>query len=258
MMNPSYPPGGDGGGSGPAPGGGFMRRRFLGAERILSSGTWDKATALAAPYLVGIPSTALEIEVECVGAGGGGQKLRQYGGAGATPGTIAVDTFSADDFGVTEPVSIGAGGVPGANGGWTRFGNFVQAAGGLVSGGPGQAMPGSEQPVGQSYSAGLAYGPRGPGAGGGTYYNPIEQTFGGASNSYRPRHSLNGGVNGQSGLDARDHWEYGSGGGAGLDSYAAGNGGAPGGGGGASSYGMPGTGGRGEVRLRYYVWETVQ
>lgn len=257
MMNPSYPAGGDGGGSGPSPGSRFMRRRLLGAERILSSGTWDKATALAASYLAGIPLAALEIEVECVGAGGGGQQLRNFGGAGATPGTVAIDIFSVDDFGATEAVSIGAGGVPGYPGGWTSFGNLIRCSGGLSQGNA-VGYPGSERPVGQSYAGDLAHGPRGPGAGGSTYYNPAHQTFGGSSNSYRLRHTRDGGVNGQPGLDARDHWEYGSGGGAGLDGYNGGNGGAPGGGGGAATYNTPGTGGRGEVRIRYYVWETVQ
>lgn len=251
MLNPTFS-----GGAGVTIAG--VRRVHVGSQRITASGTWLKSSA--PPFPAGID--LLDVEIECVGAGGsgnGGTGIRP----GGSPGHVAIDTFQLAELPDEVDCIVGSA-MRESNGGQTAFGNLISAAGGIApiattSTGNSETSSRTERPIGLVGLAGGAgtSGGRGPGGGGGSATNSGMANWGGGSNTNRPRYRLPATAPGQPGASASNAREYGAGGGGGVSGGSdGGNGGSPGGGGGSGTT-AGGLGGRGEIRLHFYAYEVA-
>ena len=179
-------------------------------------------------------------------AGGGsgckdGTTAYRSGGGG---GGCALFEFSADVIGLTETITIGAGGAAvtaastnGLNGGNSFFGTLLQAEGG--KGGTWASLEGSS----------WGYGGRG-------YTNAVTLTYvdGGESQAGSGGNAVWGGAAGSGPGVAALKSIFGGNGGLGSSGGSGGNGVAPGGGGGATGTGASsGAGARGEFRIEGIV-----
>lgn len=242
-------------------------------QEFTSSGIWTK------------PATGARVLVQIWGAGGsGGRAGAGNGGGGGGGGAYTEVWFNIGDLGVTETVTIGAGGAAitvdetdGNTGGNTTFGSLLSIFGG-GGGGGNTATDGAGGGGGGLNSAGISATGLTPG-GGGAPLGGSPSTFGGGDGSPvegLPGYSVNGGGGGGFGTNAPSpasdggDSQNGGGGGGGGDgdspataiggvSITGGNGGIggsdanpggdgiqPGGGGGGSETGDSGAGADGQ------------
>lgn len=216
-----------------------------------ADGNWTKPTNLS------------NIRVIVRSGGGGGEGGGACGGGGGGAG-VESRTMYPSELPATIPVTVGQGGLAGADGGLSSFGDILTVPGGgagtasapgegalsIMRGGAG----GQNGTPGVTASSGVVRLLAGGGGGGGGVFSGVAGA-GGGSGLQRGGH-VGGHVAGPDGGDAPSNppfWEAlqsAGGGGGGSGSGSGGNGGFPcGGGGGGGSGAVGGTGGAGVVTI---------
>jgi hypothetical protein len=222
--------------------------KYKGYWTYTANGTWTKPAGADADSLV---------LIECWGGGGGGSSISTDGGGG---GGYSSRVVKMSELASSVGVTIGSGGSvgnPGANGGTSSFGSYVQAGGG------GGGQVGSGGGAGGGY-----YGANHTTPGGGNtpwstmrMYTVTTETGAASNGDLNPNIFVitTGGADGGKSGTGYGHGSYYGGGGGSSDSAPVGgpsvyggpggatgaSGSAPGGGG-----GQGGNGARGEVRVR--------
>lgn len=195
-------------------------------QSFTANGTWTK------------PALARFVDVYVIGGGAGG-----YGGAspfGGGGGGYSFLRIPASSLGATEAITVGAGGSAVANGGDSKFGDWVRADGGVAGGSSAGGGGGRGDSDGGSSAGGSSEVrdvPHGGGAGGG---NNGGAGGGGA-----------GATGSAAAAGSAGSLVGGGGGGAGGGGVTGGAGGIPGGGGGGGST-TGGVGARGAVTVVTY------
>lgn len=201
-------------------------------QTFTASGTWTK------------PADALRVLVEIWGGGGGGvgDATNVRGGGGGGGGYTALE-YQASELPASVPVTIGAGGAPGALGGTTSFGSYMSVTGGGIGIKTANNYPGGGRGGGVTGGNGAtAASPGDPGV-------SSHWGGGGGGGVLEAGGSVHGGGGGASGgwgtADRKGYSEF-----AGAGGNTNGNGVAPAGGGGGGS--APGSGARGQARITTY------
>lgn len=254
-------------------------------ENFISTTTlFANASLLGSPYVAGYATTtdyqiftasstwskplgAKWIKVMCWGGGGGGgSNNNTYGGGGGGGGAFVEGMFASTSLPSTVNITIGAGGIGGAQyndgeaGGNTTFGSYLTAYGGGGGGGTGAAVKRGGGGGGGTFGAGTNASGAAVGLGGSiasTTYGGGDGKNGGQATWVNSIYGGGGGGNGGSNdATAGGFSYYGGGGGgggnnggsvgaSGGNSVLGGDGGAGGGSNQASNGNQPGGGGGG-------------